>query len=343
MNSHSISIHFGTYSHGGSFFPGSTGKGILSSKFNLVTGKFSDPVLLGQPINPAWIHIAEGHLFAASETFEEPGFVHGFDIGADGSLNQQRTYPAAGRATCHITTDAHHLYATSYLDGLLAVYPRNGASLGEPQIIRYSGSGPNRSRQESAHAHQAVISPDGRFLYVCDLGTDSIYRHEISAKGLGQAHSIKLASGCGPRHLVMHPSAPWLWVACELEPIVCTLSSQRGELGKLRVCRLPGAQSGTAAAIRLHPSGKLLGVSERVTHSICLFAIHEDGSLSASSQIQGEGRTPRDFAFTPDGQWLVASFQDSHLIESYRLDADLQPQSQPADRLQIHSPACVAI
>lgn len=150
----------------------------------------------------------------------------------------------------------HHLYAISYLDGLLAVYPRNGTCLAEPQIIRYSGSGPKGtkgSRQQSAHAHQAVISPDGRFLYVGDLGTDSVYRHEISANS--RKHLMKkllLLAFC-----TLAALSGW---AAEAQPLVPQVSFTAAPLkptapwadGPSVVLDHPAHHSGGADAATIH-------------------------------------------------------------------------------------------
>ena len=64
----------------------------------------------------------------------------------------------------------------NYETGSLCVLPIQGdGSLGEAtDTVQFSGSGPNRERQEGPHAHMVTPSPDGGFILAVDLGTDRL-------------------------------------------------------------------------------------------------------------------------------------------------------------------------
>jgi 6-phosphogluconolactonase len=230
------------------------------------------------------------------------------------------------------------------------VHPVAGAVIGEAtNVLRYNGSGPNPGRQTSAHAHQAVISPNGRFHYVCDLGADCIHFHAINQGIPTPIGDFMLPPGSGPRHLLFHPSMPLVWVVCELMPLIVSFiwNAENGRLENATIHSLssnpPLTEVGAMAAIHLHPSGKLLGVSDRATHSICLFDLDNVGRLTFRRQLGGMGKTPRDFNFSPDGRWLIAAYQESHSLTSHAIDADLTVAPHPTNHLSIHSPVCVLI
>lgn len=71
--------------------------------------------------------------------------------------------------------------------------------------IQLVGNGPDKSRQEQAHAHQVVIHPKYGELLVPDLGADIVRRYKKNAEGRWtfQGH-IGFESGGGPRHIAFY-------------------------------------------------------------------------------------------------------------------------------------------
>ena len=67
--------------------------------------------------------------------------------------------------------------------------------------------GPVSSRQDHSYAHEVVTSPDGRFIYVSDLGADQIHRLQVGdqCKTTSVVGSTDVAAGSGPRHLAFWP------------------------------------------------------------------------------------------------------------------------------------------
>lgn len=68
----------------------------------------------------------------------------------------------------------------------------------------FSGSGPDKARQDQSRPHQAIDSPDGRFVYAPDLGTDSVHVFSLddaSSCTLTRLPEVKVAPGDGPRHM----------------------------------------------------------------------------------------------------------------------------------------------
>src|SRR5205823_5096504 len=82
--------------------------------------------------------------------------------------------------------------------------------------------GPHRTEQASAHPHDVVLDPRGRFLVVPDKGLDTtfVFRLDTATGKLVPAEPPSLASraGAGPRHDDFHPSQPSLYPLHELDP-----------------------------------------------------------------------------------------------------------------------------
>jgi 6-phosphogluconolactonase len=101
------------------------------------------------------------------------------------------------------------------------------------QITSIDGSGPNKDRQDHSHCHQVVFHQD--YLYVNDLGTDTInVYHYDKTNGEVRLNGdrIKTQPGAGPRHLLFHPDEPLVFVCNELDSTtnVYRIDATKGKL-----------------------------------------------------------------------------------------------------------------
>ncbi|WWC93836.1 hypothetical protein V866_000672 [Kwoniella sp. B9012] len=99
--------------------------------------------------------------------------------------------------------------------------------------VTYRGTGGYPPLQSASHPHQIRQHPAQPWIYVCDLGTDEIHLHHLSATGQLQfITSFSAPSGTGPRHLAFHPSHKVLYLLGEISSTVMTFSidDDTGEL-----------------------------------------------------------------------------------------------------------------
>ena len=119
-----------------------------------------------------------------------------------------------------------YLLVANYGTGSATAFPlRDDGSIGELSAkIQFEGSGPDRKRQRGPHAHAVVLSPDNRFLFVPDLGTDQIHILKFdSAKGTLTANEPAYApvkKGSGPRHFTFAPNGHFAYVLSEMGSLV---------------------------------------------------------------------------------------------------------------------------
>src|SRR5262249_56264300 len=90
-------------------------------------------------------------------------------------------------------------------------------SLGKAvSFIQHMGSSVDKARQQEAHAHCFVISPNNRFAYAADLGLDQVlvYRLDAAKAKLtpGRQPFVRTPPGAGPRHLTFHPTGTHLYL-----------------------------------------------------------------------------------------------------------------------------------
>ncbi|MCP5537531.1 MAG: lactonase family protein [Akkermansiaceae bacterium] len=326
-----------------------TGCGLTLCTLDEMSGHLSAVAQFPEVENAIWMARTPRHLLVAHERFMEDGeiSVYGLEEGQPRTL----AFPAqksSGGAICHLelSADGATLYAVSYLAGVSVHALRaDGEILPAHQVISYRGSGPNKERQEKPHPHQATLSPDGKQVLVCDLGSDAVWVHAIEGKRLGEARSLSLPAGSGPRHLVFHPRLPVFYLIGELDAMVRVYASGGKEDWQLvdSLSALPPGFAGVpgGAAIRLHPSGKSLAVSVRGSDTVAVFVIDASGSLSLHSHFSTGGKNPRDVVFSPSGRWLIALNQDSDTVISFAFDpATGLPTGGSGATLSLGSPVC---
>lgn len=324
-----VNFFVGSYSEDGPYVPTANGEGILSCTLDLKSGKIEKNSLCKEGVNATYLDKSsnEKYLFAAIDRFSEIGSVSVFSIGSNGSLSRLSTQPSHGKSTCHIASDRNgkRIFLTSYMDSKLTAYNFEGSEISPAtEIITYEGSGPNVERQQDSHAHQAVVSPDNKWLYVCDLGSDKIWIHDIVDLE-NNIRSVDVPAGYGPRHLVWNELLHKAYLYCELNShiLVYDWDQETGNMSLIEdIEALSEEYNGQAAgsAIRIHPNRKALYVSDRGHNSIIVHSIGESGQLKYESWFSVRGKTPRDFAVDPTGNWLLVANQDTDSIVPFRLD-----------------------
>lgn len=311
--------------------PGERG-GIFRTLFDPGSGAFGPLETAADAPNSSFLAATRDgrFLFAVSEG--GAGSVAAFERGPTPALTLLNRQPSGGSGPCHLSLDPQEraLFAANYNSGSVAVFPVFGnGSLGEPAAVEiFQGSGPHPARQKQPHAHWIGTDPSGRWVLVCDLGSDKIRVFRFSSEG----GKLSLApadppwagapAGSGPRHLAFHPSGRFVFVNNELAMTVTAFAwdSARGVLREIgTVPLLPeGAPSGgaTSAAIACHPGGRFLYVSNRGVNTLSVFSVSPEGALSLIQHTPAGVDTPRGFALAGGGRWLLVAGQNDNRLVS---------------------------
>jgi 6-phosphogluconolactonase len=330
------------------------GEGIHLLRFNLRDGTFGAETVVRGLRNPTYLaaSAAGDRLYAVCEvgSREQPTVeTYAIDHAAL-ALRHLATTPIDGGWPCHVSVNeaARHLTVANYESGNFVVMALdgNGCPTGKPDLIQRHGSGPRADRQEAAHGHCALPSPDGHCLFLVDLGTDAIARHPITVGGVSATPdlTINAAPAAGPRHIAFSPSGRSLLAVHELSSTVTLHSTDDPQRTLASVSTLPEDWTGdnTCAAIRIHPQGHFVYVSNRGHDSVFAARLDEErGELHPLGNWPAGGRTPRDIALTPDGAFLLAASQDEHSIAVFAVDAATGALTATDHRLALKSPVCL--
>jgi 6-phosphogluconolactonase len=319
--------------------------GILRCTLDVETGKLSGPVTAADVNSPSFLAVSPDGRFLYAAIEQEGGEVAAFRILPDNSLVPLNHQLSGGKGTCHVWADKTHVFASNYTGGNVSCFPvLPDGSLGEATANRvFSGSGPNPVRQQKPYAHGAVLTPDGKFVYVCDLGTDQVWSFQFDqATGRMVATdppSGKVPPGGGPRHLVLSHQGDFLYVNNELGMSVSVFERDR-DTGSLRLVQtlatLPDGgtpEGSTTSGLVIHPAGRWLYVSNRGHNSLSVFEIQADGTLRLVQNTSSTVDMPREFSIDPSGAWLVVGGQKDGAIASMKIntaDGTLSPAGRLA-------------
>lgn len=181
-------------------------------------------------------------------------------------------------------------------------------------------------------AHSIQTDRSNRFAFVPHTNpTNAIFQFRFDEQ-TGQLTpndppKIQPATPEGPRHFAFHPTRDLLYSinengstisAYRFDPESGTLSSFQA------ISTLPEGfdrEDNTTAEIKIAPNGRFLYGSNRGHDSLALFAIGNDGRLTAKGHYPTEA-TPRFFELDPSGRFAYAVGQGSGRLASYRIDAE---------------------
>lgn len=305
--------------------------------------------------NPSFIAVSPNGktVFAVNEN--NPGTVSSFTFNKDsGTLKFINEVETKGAHPCYVTIDkrAKHIVVGNYSGGNLSVFDvKEDGSLGEAkQTIQHNGNSVNRQRQEKAHVHATVFSPDYEQLFVPDLGMDKLMIYKVDAKKgtltAAETPFEDVNPGAGPRHAEFHPNGKLLFLMEELSGAV---SSYKYEEGKLKLVQNISAHpfnyKGNKGSADIHVSkdGKFLYCSNRGdANSIAIFSINEEtGILTPLGYQPTLGIHPRNFTIDPSGNFLLVANRDSDEVVIFKINTLTGMLTDTGKRISVPRPVCL--
>ena len=270
---------------------------------------------------PMYLCISERKLYCILRTVTQSGEsgIVSFDIMPDGTLeNMSDAISTDGEVACHLCVKDGAVYSTNYISGSVNKLSK--------KTVVHEGEGTNKPRQDKAHTHFVNVSPDGKYLLVCDLGLDKVFCYDTE---LDLVSETSIPASHGVRHLAYDGNT--VYSVNELASTVTVFDYADGRLSPLAtVNALPDSFEGknTAAAIKI--CGKLLYVSHRGYDGICIFDISEKLPRLVGSFKSG-GRSPRDFELVGEhiivtnegGELAVFDKMGTVLLQSIKLESPL--------------------
>lgn len=314
------------------------GDGIHLVKFNPDSSKFESLGITSGVENPSFViaNADEDLVFTVEETGgDQGGKVTSFRLDKPNkSMVKINSVYTKGDSPCYLSLDPSEkfLVAANYSGGNVTAIPLDaqGNLSQEIQVVKHNGNSIHPGRQKSSHVHSAVFHPKEQKVFVGDLGTDKIHVYtfdEESLEPLTPADEITFAvkPGSGPRHLVFNENGDRLYLVHEITAEIGVYAYENETISHLETKSLleEGYQGEVGAAeVRLSPDEKFLYASNRgEAHAIIAFGIdQETGRLSQVQHQSSLGKTPRNFAITTDGMYLISANQESNSLTVFERD-----------------------
>lgn len=304
--------------------------------------------------NPSYLAISKDqkYVYSVNENGDDKGAVSSFSFdkqkGELHFINQQST---GGDAPAYISVDSSGkwLVTANYSGGNVSVFNVGDGGSVKPtaQVLAHDGYGVNVTRQEQPHPHSAVFSPDGRFVFVPDLGNDRLYSYQFNASNTASPVTatdppyIELPDGSGPRHLTFSPNGKFAYLLNELSGNVIVYSYSNGKLTEIQTIESTNAGDKNdhgSADIHLTPDGKFLYASNRgKANDITIFKPGTDGKLVLVGH-QAVGAHPRNFVIDPTGRFLLVACRDSNVVQAYVINKNYGLLTDAGFKIDIDQP-----
>lgn len=313
---------------------------IQALRFDPTTGRLVTigPVVKG--LNATWVQSNPQRpiLYAVDDDKVREGSVTAYTVDrATGALAELNRVDSDGRGTTNLSLDARSktLLAASYNSGsvsTIALEP-DGRLGARASTIQETGSGPNVHRQESAHAHNAVVDPSGHYVLVPDLGADRVFvygfdaaTHALLPDNGEPPRALATPPGSGPRHLVFGADGRFAYVITELsgEIFVLGWDAAHGRLTPVQTVSLStpefkGMKSG--AEINISADGRFVYAEDRGENMLVVYRVDpQSGELSELQRIACGGEKPWGMELDPSGRWLFVANQHSGNVAVFGVD-----------------------
>lgn len=333
-------------------------EGIYVYEFDAASGSLTYRSKVTGLSNPSYLAVSADnqYVYAVNEGSDGGSITALRYRAADGGLTVLNRVSSGSAGPCYVSVDhsGKFVFAANYGGGSIIAIPvrADGSLDAKTQPIAFSGSGPDPQRQDRPHLHSVVLSPDNRFLFASDLGTDRVYAYRINPKQVSaplvpaKPPFTETVSGSGPRHLIFNAAGTRAYLVQELSGAITVFSYASGVMKQRQyISMLPDAVDGkkfAAADIHLSPDEKFLYASNRIDVSeIVVFSVAKDGKLTFKQRVPSLGQDPRNFAIDPTGNYVLVANQRSNNVVVFKRDRTTGMMTDTGTRITLAQPVCL--
>ena len=326
-----VDVYFGTGGKGA--------EGIYGAKLNTGDGKLSAVALAAEVDAPGFLafHPDRTKLYATANAQQGPSVV-AYSIASNGQLTLINSEVIPDRGAVHIAVhpSGKFLVTAQYRGGSVAVFPlsKDGKVLPCSELIKHEGgSRVVARRQDNPHPHWVGFSPDGRFVFVPDLGLDQIVVYQVQADqtSIKRAGEIECVAGSGPRHMKFSVDGKYIFLLNELTLSVSTFAYNAAKGTAELVSTTPTLSPAmkqkesfnSSSEILVHTNGQFVYAGNRGSDTVTAFQVDPGtGQLYVTDIEPIRGSWPRNINLDSSGRWLLAAGQYTDTISVFSIDAE---------------------
>lgn len=299
--------------------------------------------------NPSFLSELTGNniLYSVAECDTDDSFLYSMKYNPDSmNLVVIGCDKTNGAAPCFVMTDwkGSKVFTANYSGGSISVFKTDSTgNVVREKNICFNGKGVHMTRQEAPHIHSVYMSPDSTKLWICDLGTDRIRVVDMPALSHDEADDILLPDGSGPRHMCFHSSGKYAYVITELSGDVVVLGiKEDNKVDIIQTVKADTLGGEGSADIHLSPDEKFLYASCRIKgDGIAVFSVSSQTGKVTRVGYCPTGKHPRNFAITPNGNYILVACRDENAIEIYEVNKETGMLKDTGKRIYTKAPVCV--
>ena len=333
----------------GTYTENSSSKGIYYYSLNQETGE-SKLLSTIMSENPSFItiHKNKQNFYAVNEFNNGKQSLSSFLIQENSDmkkLNQVSTNfeEKSGADPCNILLFDKYILTSNYTGGSFTLFGIDQSNktikLNPLQCFSYS---------PKSHFHCAILSPDKKYIFITDLGTDIIHRFTIGENTKSPLFDHKIAyeyknkNQAGPRHMIFSKDGKFLYVLCELDDLLSVFSYNDGDIKHIETIKAYDGNGKGSADVHFSEDGSFLYTSHRLKKDgIAIFKIDKTGGTLEKKGFVETGLHPRNFNITPNGKFLICACRDSNVIQVFEINKENGNLINANKDINIDKPVCV--
>jgi 6-phosphogluconolactonase len=343
----------------GSYTNGQPDTGIYVYSFNPKSGALKQRSIVDNITNPSYLALSyDGqYLYAGADTqMPDTGSVIAFKVNSGtGKLTFINRQPSEGDNPVYVAVHRSNRYLidANYTGGSVTAFSikEDGSLTPLVQTIPFEGSSIMKARQEKAHIHAAVFSPQYDYVFLPDLGSDKIWVFRFDTTATQplvpmKAYDVNTVPASGPRHFTFHPNGKFAYCIEELSGMVSAYTYKEGKLDSIqRVFGYSKVQDSYGGAdIHISPDGRFLYSSNRWEdeNTIAMFSVDErTGILTLLGHQKTYGDHPRNFTIDPSGKFLLVANMLNNNIVVFKRNMKTGLLKKTKHEITISSPSCL--
>ena len=326
-------------------------------KFNVASGVATFVSKNSENNNPSYLSITKNgkYVYAVNEKTGNAGEVSSFAFDkTKGQLNFLNRTSTGGDGPCYVDTDSTGSWVAvaNYNEGNLSILKTNTDGSLQPlaQTIDHQGYSANFTRQSRPHVHCTVFSPDNKYVFSNDLGTDKVYQYAFTPSDkepLGEANVVTtdVPDGSGPRHLTFHPNGKYMYVINELSGKVIAYQYNDGKISEfqsIESCNTGDKQDMGSADIHITPNGQYLYTSNRgKANDITIYRVGSTGLLTLLGHQSSLGVHPRNFTIDPTSKYVLVANRDTDNIVVFMIIKSTGFLQPTGIQIKVEKPVCL--
>ncbi|MDR3679640.1 MAG: lactonase family protein [Flavipsychrobacter sp.] len=345
----------------GSYNWDSTKAGIYIYELDTTSGQLVMRSSINNVLNPAYLTLSPNgkYVYACTGAQQKGGgAVSSYAVNiATGVLSFISTQKSGGENPVYLSVhqSGKWLLNANYTGGSISAYllDTSGTIAPASQTISFKDSSVNKERQDRAHPHSILFSPQQDYVFVPDLGADKIRCFAFESSGTQPLQAaaqpyVTTVAGSGPRHLTFHPNGHFCYCTEEMGGTVTVYTYSAGKLDSIQ--RVPTRKKQkrkdySNADIHISPDGMFLYASNRSKeNNIAIFSINQQsGKLKWVGTQSTLGNHPRNFAIYPTGKFLLVANQISGDIVVFKRDIKTGMLSVTGTKQKVPGASCLKI